>query len=638
MKLYCLLAICALSVLTSNVMAQNDSTILTIGDEKFSKSEFNFIYNKNNQVAENKKSPDEYLQLFVNYKLKVYEAQQQGLDTLPSFKNELAYYKDELQKPYLTDKAVTEELLQEAYNHQIYEVDASHILVLVPRNPMPADTLKAYQKITDILQKFKAGGDFGQLASQYSEDPSAVSNAGRLGYFSGFMMVYPFEKAAYNTAVGEVSPIVKTQFGYHLIYVHGIRKSRGEIKVAHIMRIFPRNSSQEVIDQVKLSIDSIYTKLQNGAKFEDLASQYSEDGNSARKGGEMPWFGTGRMIPEFADPAFALKANGDISQPIQTPFGWHIIKRLDLKDVKSFEELKPELESKIANDERAYSGQNAVVEHLKREYNLKVNTQNFDLLSEMVIKPSVSDSAFYAGNTNNSNILFTFADQKITVDAFKKYLQGEKKYLLQYGYQPYKEAFDEFQKSSILNYEKGLLASKYDSYRFLLNEYHDGLLIFDISKKEVWDKASADTIGLKSFYAQNPSKYVSALRFEGRVFACQNKAVLAEMKKFKNAPKQTLDSVIGKLNATDKVVQFFHGTFVKGDNWLVDQKKFKVKEAKSEDSAKFPYSLLVGEMKQPAALTFDEAKGQIISDYQNYLDQEWIKNLREKYKPLVGTL
>lgn len=618
--------------------SQSDSTILKIEDKVFTRGEFDFIYNKNNQVAETKKSANEYLELFVNYKLKVHEAEKEGLDTLVSFKNELAYYKEELIKPYLTDKSVTEELLKEAYSHLENEVNASHILILIPRNPTPADTLKAYNKALEVQKKLNDGGNFEELAVAYSEDPSAANNKGHLGYFSGFMMVYPFEKVAYLTPVGSVSPITRTQFGYHLILIHGIRKSRGEIRVAHIMRVFPRNSAQDVVDKVKLSIDSVYTKLLAGAKFEDMAHQYSEDGNTARKGGELAWFGTGRMIPDFADPAFELKKDGDISQPIKTPFGWHIIKRLELKGIKSYSEMKPDLETRIANDERAYSGQKAVVQRLKKEYEFVENHGNFELLSSLVAKPVINDSLFYTGNTNNENVLFTFAKTNFTVAKFKTYLKESKGYSLQFGYDAFVKNYSEYQEQSILNYEKSILATKYPAYNYLLNEYHDGLLIFEISKREVWDKASADTLGLKQYYAKNTSQFISPEQFVGRVFYCKDKQALTQVKKFKDSPKNILDSVVNEMNSKEQVISYLHGSFAKGDNELVDEAKFKVKNTKALSKPNLPIHLLSGVMKKPTQRTFEEAKGQVISEYQNHLDQIWIKTLREKYKPIVGSL
>lgn len=634
-----LIILCCVVVLFSfNLFGQSDSIILRIENDKFTRGEFDFIYNKNNQVSTVKKSEKEYLDLFVNYKLKVHEAEKLGYDTLQSFKDELAFYQDELAKPYLTDKGVTEELVKEAYAHIENEVDASHILILIPKNPTPADTLKAYNKIVDIQKQLSNGADFAQMATAYSEDPSAVKNAGRLGYFAGFMMVYPFEKAAYQTPVGGVSPIVKTQFGYHLIYVHGIRKARGEIRVAHIMRVFPRNSSPEVIAEVKLTIDSVYTKLQSGAKFEDLAVTYSEDGNTARKGGELPWFTANKMIPEFANPAFELKNDGDVSLPIQTPFGWHIIKRLEHKGVGSFEKMKPELESRIAQDERAYSGQKAIVRRLKLEYGFKTDSANFALLSAFVEPPLISDSLFYAEDTNNSNTLFSFGGKEFKVYDFKQFLQNKKQFSLRFGLVQLNNNYSEFQDQAILNYEKSRLTIKYPSYSYLLEEYHDGLLIFEISKKEIWDKASADTVGLKEYYLAHKADFKAPKQFVGRVFYCANKGVQKSVKPFVSAPKVQLDSVVKSLNVKGEVVSYLDGSFAANDNAVVDLKIFKIENSKELYKPNLLITFLNGKVNDVKERSFEEAKGAVISDYQNYLDKQWVNTLHEKYKPQIGSL
>jgi peptidyl-prolyl cis-trans isomerase SurA len=326
------------SILT--VYAQDDETILTIGETKISKAEFERIYKKNNNNLLNeseKKTPEEYLGLFINFKLKVLEAQSLKMDTAAAFINELAGYRKELAAPYLTDIQFEDKMVHDLYDRMKKEVNASHILFMLDKNAPESQVQTVLSKITGLREQIVAGKDFNEAAREYSEDPSAKTNGGNLGYFSAFQMVAPFEDAAFSTPEGQVSAPVRSSFGYHLIKVNGVRENRGEIKVAHIMKMFPQGGATAAAKkQLKSEIDSVYSQLKNGADFAEMAKKYSDDKRSAVQGGEMPWFSAARMIPEFSEPAFALKNIGDYSTPIETSFGYHIIKKMDSRAVAPF--------------------------------------------------------------------------------------------------------------------------------------------------------------------------------------------------------------------------------------------------------------------------------------------------------------
>ena len=314
-----------LTLITLTLSAQKkDQTVMTIGKLPVSKEEFTLNYQKNNTNIldeKDKKTPAEYLDLYVNFRLKVIEAQNLGYDTVQSFIDELKGYRKELARPYLTDVSFNEEMVQTAYHRTKYERKASHLLVMVTPEASPADTLAAWNKINDLRNQIVAGADFNEIALQHSEDPSAKGNKGLLGYFSAFQMVYPFEDAAYRTPVGQVSEIIRTRFGYHILKVHDERLTPGEIKVAHIMKMFPQQATEETIASLKLSADSILSKVASGADFAELAKKYSDDKQSAVEGGVMPFFTPTNMVPAFAEAAFFLKNDGDISPVIRTPYG-----------------------------------------------------------------------------------------------------------------------------------------------------------------------------------------------------------------------------------------------------------------------------------------------------------------------------
>ena len=609
-----------------------ETPLLEINGKTYSLEEFNYIYKKNNSISKEPLSKKEYLDLFVNYKLKVTEAEAQGMDTMPDFKKELEYYRNELAKPYLNDKKATEAVAKEAYDRMLEEVDVSHILIMIPRNPFPEDTLKAYKKITDIRNEILNGADFEETAFRNSEDPSAKKNRGHLGYITVFQTVYPFETAAYATPVGEVSPIVKTSFGYHILKVNGKRKSPGEIKVAHIMKVIPRNASPEVQAKAKHEIDSIYSLLQNGADFNDLAQKFSDDRNTAPNGGELNWFGTGRMIPEFAEAAFALKNNGDISEPVRTRVGWHIIKKIDQRDIRPYEEQKEELLKKVTNSNRSLSGKEATIKRLKKENGFKVDSTTLKTVKELFAKTGMTKDDFIAKLQNTPETLCSIGDSTFTTADLAAYLNNDKS--LKPGVSPLilDKKTDGFFNEKIINFEKSNLEKKYPDFRYLMNEYHDGLLIFEISQKEIWNKASTDSTGLRRYYEEHKGKYVTPDKFTGDIFFCKNRKALNTIESIvkdsvTESNLDTLKTILGS--------NFIHksGDFEKGADETVDAALWNTGTKLPENMKK---TCFFGKFKKGKQQDFDEVKGLVIADYQTFIEKNWLKSLKEKYKPVVN--
>ncbi len=611
-----------------------EEVLLSIGDKTFTKGEFNYIYEKNNSLTQNPISKEEYVEFFVNYKLKVEEAIAQGYDTMPSFQQELNYYHNELAKPYLTDKKATEDVVKEAYEHMCYEVDASHILIKLPPSPSPQDTLEAYTRIAEIKQQLNNGADFDKLTVELSEGPSAP-NKGRLGYFGAFMMVYPFEKAAYNTPVGEVSEITRTSFGYHLIKAHDKRKNRGEILVAHIMKLFPYGANENIQTQIKVEADEIYRKLEEGESFNELVKQYSDDKQTIDNNGQLPWFGTGKMVPEFTEAAFALTEDGQYSKPVKTKFGWHIIKRIDSRPVRSLDECRPEILNKIKRDERAYAGKNATIERLRSEYNYKLDVDAYEQQKKKAIEASKKGkSEFTKIMADNRVTLASFADVTIVsnsfiVNAFPYDLPRDG--LTESSYDL---TWKTFINNKILDYEKSQLKYKYPDYKYLMNEYHDGLLIFEISQNEVWNKASNDTVGLAAFYEANKNNYLLDEHFDGRLIFCKDKktykSISKLIKKDSDLKKDSIDADLSKM------IEIKEGRFFKGDEPLLDKQVWKVKNMDTD--GEYQFLVLDGEIKKATTQKLDEIRGQVISEYQNELEEKWLIKLKEKHQPRLNTV
>jgi peptidyl-prolyl cis-trans isomerase SurA len=623
--------------------AQDKKPLMTIGNQSITKSEFERIYKKNNNLKEpsDKKAIDEYLQLFINFKLKVIEAESLGYDTLASFKKELKGYRDQLAKPYLTATKEEESLILEAYERMKTDVEASHILVKFDPNASPEDTLKAYNKAIDIRKRLLAGEAFDKVAKETSDDQSAKTNGGYLGYFSAFNMVYAFETAAYNTPVGQISMPARSRFGYHIIKVLNKRPDIGQIKVAHIM-IFARNVSKEKNDSAKKAIYGIYEKLKKGEDFAQLAKTYSEDKGSAANGGDLPWFGSGRMVHEFETAAFALKNNGDFSEPIQTAYGWHIIKRIDTKGIPAYDQAKADIKQKITRDERSVKSKDLFLTKLKKEYNFKENKD--------VLKPfyTLIDSSVYKGKWKSDNaaslkgILFSFDGKNFASIAFASYLAKNQPF----GKMSFKaivdKEYDKFVETSLYDYENDMLEKKYPDFKNLMEEYHDGVLLFDISDKMIWSKALKDTTGLEDYYAKNKSKYMWDKRLGITMYSTTDAAVAKKALDLLKSPSSqgiTDDKIrveLCKPDTSKKCVTIEHLKISKGDIPSIDSTGWgegvclvPVLNGKHRVAVK-------GKVTEAETKALSEAKGVVISDYQTFIEEEWIKTLRGKYKIKVN--
>ncbi|HFS67050.1 MAG TPA: peptidylprolyl isomerase [Flavobacteriia bacterium] len=587
---------------------KKDNVLLTIKEEPVYTSEFLRVFNKNRDIVneENKKNIDEYLDLFINYKLKLQEAKDLKLDTIPSYLQEFNKYKKQLIAPYLKDRKVTEKLVKEAYNRLTEEINASHILITLPPNASPKDTLQAYNTLLEARNKILNGESFEDVAKKYSKDPSAKQNGGNLGYFTAFSMVYPFETATYNTKKGNVSMPFRTQFGYHIVKVNDCRPSKGEIKVAHIMIREKKNDP----NYAKKQITDIYNKFKQGASFEKLAKQYSDDKMSAMKGGELKRFSYGRMIPEFADIAFSLKEKGDVSKPFKTKFGWHIVKLIDRYPVKSFDELHSFITKKIEKGERSVIVGKSMANKLKKKYDVKINKKG---LNSYLNKPK--------DNSINQEILFSVKEKKYRISDLKNYLNKNRK-----------KTYIDFIDAKVLEYYKNHLAEENQEYAYTLKEYQDGLLLFDLLQKKIWTKAESDTIGLQNFYKQNQSKYKWKKRVEASIASCTQKEKCQQVKNLLEA-NIPIDQIKNKVNNGATIhVLFTSGSFEINDEKLPKNLDIKKGVSKIIHEGKDDFKVVkINKIVPESIKKLAETKGKVISDYQDFLEKEWIKELHHKY-------
>ena len=476
----------ALFILSLSAIAQNNSkeSLFTINEKPYYTDEFARIYKKNLDLVKDdtQKDLNQYLELFVGYKLKVNKAYKLGLQNNPKYQNELKSYRSQLAKNYFNDTKITQELIEEGYNRLQKEVRASHILILVDENATAEDTLKAYKKIEDIRKKAVAGENFDDLATQFSEDPSAKENKGDLGYFSAFRMVYPFENAAYNTPKGEISKIIRTRFGYHILKTTDIRVNRGEITVAHIMILNPK--PEDVDKDSKKIITEISAKLKQGEKFEDLAKQFSEDKSSSSKGGVLNKFGSGQLSSEeFENIAFSLKNVGDVSEPFQSQFGWHIVKLIEKHPIKTLDEMKSELENKVGKDDRSKKITASLNEKLRKKYTHKRNDKEFAALSKLVTNDYYDGKWTIPANAKeNSATLVTINAKKVDGKSFLEFVEKQQKGGLKT--KPLAkltaELYDKFLDEQLTAYYDENLENDFPDFANVMEEYRDGLLLFDL--------------------------------------------------------------------------------------------------------------------------------------------------------------
>ena len=473
MKSIGLFLACSLFVLSNIAQTAGvDPVIMEINNKKVLKSDFEQIFWKNKKEdVTNKEELDEYLELFVKFKLKVEAALEQGLDTTKKFKDEFRGYEIQLQKPYLADTTVNEELIKEAYDRTVNELRASHLLLLVAEDAAPVDTAAAYKRIISIRNDILKGKlTFEEAAVKYSEDKSVVSNKGDLGFFSAFRMVYPFEDAAYKTNIGDVSMPFRTQFGYHLVAPKETRKSRGKVKVAHIMVRIKKDASEADIENAKKKIDEIYTKAKAGEDFATLVRDFSDDRNSVRKNGELDWVEAGRYFQEFEDAAFQLKADNEISAPVQTPAGWHILKRIEFKPVDNLSVLRNELKNKVQKDAlRTQRTKSSFINKLKAEYAFMETKKNYDFLLKNLDNTITSNEWQASKVVNLKSELFSFAGNSFSQYDFAKFLEETQGYTPNYTQDEFvKKQYDRYVNAKLIEFEKTQLAKKYPQYKSLL--------------------------------------------------------------------------------------------------------------------------------------------------------------------------
>ena len=655
MKKFNLLKITVLAfVLTPTVFVNAQSkldkqVLMTIGGQPVTVKEFTDVYAKNNLKGDviEKKSVDEYIDLFTTFRMKVMEAEAQQLDSSAKFQKELAGYRKQLAKPFMSSDDITDELLQEAYQRKLKDIRASHILIRCDKHALPSDTLKAYNKAMDIRKRALKGEDFSELAVRYSDDPSAKDtkataemparqgNRGDLGYFTVFDMVYPFETGAYNTKEGEISMPVRSDFGYHIIKVHSVTDAMGTVQAAHIFLQLPFDASDEDETAMRQKADNIYKELMehNGENWNEAVKNYTDDRGTLARNGALSNFTVSRIVPQFIEACKSIEV-GQIAKPVRTSYGYHIIKLLGKSGVGSFEKEAKGLTERIEKDSRSKKSEEAVLKQIRKEYKFKANDKNIEAFMATIDSTILNKTYEPASNVDMNAVLFTIDGNATKVSEFVDYIKNNmtmQKYVTPatYAYQLY----ENFSNEKMMEYADAHLEDKYPEFKALVKEYRDGILLFDLMDREVWDKAVKDTTGLKEYHAKHADKYMWEERVKATIVTVTRQESLPKVKALidKGTSLDSLRTVMQRDSISYAYVR--NGFYQHGDNQYVDQTEWKVGVVNEIPSTVDESTVLVyiRELRDPEPKTLREARGLVTSDYQVELEENWVKMLKEKY-------
>ena len=591
-------------------------TIAKIDNHLISASEFLYAFKKNRSESQTLHidSLKAYLDNYLNFKLKVLEAKALGYDTIENFRVELQGYLSQIRKPYLQNPEAEEKLIAETHRRMLIEIDASHLLIKVEPNASPQDTLKAYNFLDSLRNTVDSKENFEALAKRYSQDGSAP-NGGSLGWFSAMDMVGPFENAAYQTSVNQVSEITKTQFGYHILFINRIRPSRGKLKTAHI---FFSNQGRSLESAYKLA-QSVYDSLKNGADWNTMARKYSDDGRTKMNGGQLPWARIKQLPDDFLDIAYTLKEVNDFSVPGQTKFGWHIVKLDDEEPIKPLTESRAEIEQQLKRSGRNVLNNDQLIKKLKIENDFRQDqaslTTYLNAISERQMSPEILESS-----------LFQIGEKHFLVIDFVKTLPSHN---IALNSSIISSLYVEFERESIIAYEDSIASQKYPEYGFLRQEYEDGLLLFEIMQQEVWNKAIEDSVGAVQYYQGHLEQYKPDRRAAVSVISSRDQSVLKKLISTPNSnsslndliEKTLTDQEQGLLKIVKRTIKLseiskFEPTEVTSGSWILN-----------DNTSEYYF---IEEIIPEGYFFYDEIKGQVLSDYQDFLEQQWIKELRAK--------
>jgi len=620
----------------------NDPVLFTVADDEVRVSEFMYIYEKNNadKADYSKESLEEYLELYKKFKLKVKRARDMGLDTIKTLQNELAGYRKQLAKSYLKDKELSERLINEVIERMKQDVQVEHIFVSAETKSSEARKNAAKDKIYNIYEKLVSndGNGFSEMAKTLSEDKLSAVKGGKLGYYTaplpdGF---YEFENTMYELEAGAFSTPVRSKMGYHIVRVTNKRPARGEMEIAHIL-VRKKSRSSEA---ARILIDSVYGLLEEGRNFENMAAKFSEDIKSKSNGGYLGYFGINQYEADFEDAAFALEKDGAYSQPVETDLGYHIIKRISKRDNSDLERLRKRIQARINNNDRFEIAEQKMIENVKAEASFDEDPLMLKRFSTALDESFYSykwQAPEYAGNME----LFELDGKSFTLIDFAEYCKASVRERLKFNKNtPTQEAaealYKNFVNEEVLKYEEANLENKYPDFRALMREYREGILLFEITKQEVWDKASQDSTGLRRFFEESGKEYkwperVSVIKYT--IEGDDNGAIAI----YSYAQRKPFHKVVEKYGDSDQIKLDYEELVLDKNARVIEGMAMEPNAVtklitKPKPSNFYAFNALV----PPSSKTLKEAKGYVIADYQDHLEKKWIEQLEKDYPVKVN--
>lgn len=627
-KPFIISALACAAILSASASKNADPVLMTINGKDVRQSEFEYLYHKNNLQQLAPQSIDEYIEMFIVYKLKVADAEAAGLHQTDAFTKEFNGYCAELSRPYLRDSIVEKRLIEEAYARMATSRKVSHIML-----PLGStyDEKEANRMKLDSIRTAIVNGsaDFGEMAVRYSSDRSARVNNGSMGYINVNSYPYPFEKTAWETPVGEISPVIEdAPFGFHIIRVEDERPNPGKVEARHILKL-TNGLSEEEGTAKKAQIDSIYNLLASGGDFDAIARAESEDPGSAANGGRLGWFGPGEMVKEFEDAAFGLK-DGGISAPFKTAYGYHIVQTLAHRGIGSLAEESERIKAAISRDMRSVMPETERMAQLKAELGVKIDSTGLMQARSRMTGDSPAEQ-LRSLQADNS-LIATVGKRVISIGDVINYIPSNVLEGANDAFTVLNSGLENKINETVVEETRKNLAENNSEYRNLTNEYRDGILLFEISNRNVWERSASDTEGLQKFFSANRAKYTwDKPHYKGYVIFATNDSIAGEAQKYLAANQVENDSLVSVMRANyGRNIKIEKVVTGKGENAIVDNVAFNGErpEAPGRWTAWFGYAGRVIDTPEEA----NDVRGTVASDYQQLLESEWIKALRKKYK------
>lgn len=621
---------------------QSDPILMRVNGEPVTKSDFEYAYKKANSInSSDNQTIDQFLESFIDFKLKVEEAKSLQLDKNETFRKEYSRYLEQTQKPYITDSISPEIIAKKIYDKLGGNIQISQLFIDFPSEyVLPKDTLEAYNKIVSLRKSAINESDdkFEELVTKYSNDSISRKSSipGYLGWKTALMLDPRIEDAMYTTALDSISQPIRTNKGYYLIKVFNRRRDLGQINLSHIFFPYPyENSNTAQKDSVRHQVQRVYEGLLTGATFAKAAAEFSSDQQTASRGGTLGWFGVSNPLPvALEETLFGLK-EGEISQPLEMEYGFHIFKVVNKRYNLPWTDLKEEIIKAISENDRNEQIKDLQREKLTKEFPYTINRSVYSQLEAVARDYHIADTIYFEKTTPlDSLALVTIDNKEYKVIDFVHYLMNDANTNFTLSTDILSHKVNDFILHEQQVAQKATLSKRYPEFRHLTQEYYEGILLFDVMNQEIWLKAQNDTKALQNIFDQNPSKYQwESPKYKGYVVHTKDKGTL---KKAKELIKQYGDQDnLGKLlyqhlnSDSIKNVYIEKGLWGKGENGFIDRSIFKIKN--NREIIGYPQFVVSGKLLN-APETLEDARGQVISEYQTILEKEWINSLRGKYK------